>query len=30
MAQEWVAKNAGATGAAAPTIAEGTVILQLK
>jgi hypothetical protein len=30
VAREWVAKNAGTTGAAAPTIAEGTVILQLK
>jgi hypothetical protein len=30
VARDWVSKNAGHTGAAAPTIAEGTVILQLK
>ena len=30
VAREWIAKNAGNTGAAAPTISEGTVILQLK
>lgn len=30
VAREWIAKNAGGVGAAAPTITEGTVILQLK
>ena len=30
VAREWIAKNAGTTGVAAPNIAEGTVILQLK
>ena len=29
-AREWIAKNASKTGVAAPTISEGTVILQLK
>jgi hypothetical protein len=30
VARDWISKNAGKTGAAAPTISEGTVILQLK
>jgi hypothetical protein len=30
VARDWIAKNAGKTGAAAPTVSEGTVILQLK
>ena len=30
VARDWVSKNAGKTGAAAPTVLEGTVILQLK
>jgi len=30
VAREWIAKNAGTTGAAAPHVSEGTVILQLK
>ena len=30
LARDWISKNAGKTGAAAPTISEGTVILQLK
>ncbi len=30
VAREWIAKNAGGTGAAAPTISQGTVILQMK
>ena len=30
LAKEWIAKNAGNTGVAAPTITEGAVILQLK
>jgi hypothetical protein len=30
VAREWIAKNASNTGAAAPTVSEGTVILQLK
>jgi hypothetical protein len=30
VARDWVAKNAGNTGAAAPSVSEGTVILQLK
>ncbi len=30
LAREWIAKNASTTGAKAPTIAEGTVVLQLK
>lgn len=29
-ARDWVAKNAGDIGAPAPTVSEGTVILQLK
>ncbi len=29
VARDWIAKNAGDTGAAAPTVAEGTVILHL-
>ena len=29
IAREWVAANAGTTGVAAPTVAEGTVILQM-
>lgn len=29
-AKEWITKNAGNTGAGAPTISEGSVILQLK
>ena len=29
-AREWIAKNAGNTGAAAPTVSEGTVMLNLK
>jgi hypothetical protein len=29
-ARDWIAKNAGNTGAAAPTISEGTVMLHLK
>jgi hypothetical protein len=29
-AREWIAKNASKTGVAAPTISEGTVILQLR
>jgi hypothetical protein len=29
MGRDWISKNAGKTGAAAPTISEGTVILQL-
>ncbi|MEP6637263.1 MAG: hypothetical protein ABJB97_11110 [Acidobacteriota bacterium] len=29
-AKEWVAKNAANTGVGAPTISEGSVILQLK
>jgi hypothetical protein len=29
-AREWIAKNASKTGAARPTISEGTVMLQLK
>ena len=28
-ARDWIAKNAGSTGAAAPTISEGTVMLHL-
>ena len=28
VAKEWVAKNAGNTGAGAPTVAEGSVIIQ--
>jgi hypothetical protein len=30
VARDWIAKNAGNTGVAAPTVSEGTVILQLK
>lgn len=30
VAREWLQKNASGTGAAAPTVAEGSVILQLK
>ena len=30
VARDWISKNAGKTGAAAPTISEGSVILQLK
>jgi hypothetical protein len=30
VARDWVSKNAGNTGAAAPTISEGTVILHAK
>ena len=30
VARDWINKNAGKTGAAAPTISEGSVILQLK
>ncbi|MGH7247825.1 MAG: hypothetical protein ACREH9_06945, partial [Pseudomonadota bacterium] len=30
IAREWIAKNAGNIGASAPTVTEGTVILQLK
>jgi type V secretory pathway adhesin AidA len=30
VARDWISKNAGHTGAAAPTVSEGTVILQLK
>ena len=29
-AKDWIAKNAGSTGAAAPKIAEGSVIAHLK
>ena len=29
-AREWIAENATGTGASAPTIAEGTVILHVK
>lgn len=29
-AREWIAKNAGDTGAGAPTVSAGTVILHLK
>ena len=28
-AREWIAKNAGNSGAAAPTVSEGTVMLHL-
>src|SRR5262245_8461461 len=28
-ARDWIAKNAGKIGAAAPTVSEGTVIVQL-
>lgn len=30
VARDWIAKNAGGTGAAAPTITEGTVIVHMK
>jgi hypothetical protein len=30
VARDWISKNAANTGAAAPTISEGTVILHLK
>ena len=30
VAREWIAKNAGNKGVSAPTVTEGTVILQLK
>ena len=30
VARDWIVKNAGNTGAAAPSVSEGTVILQLK
>lgn len=30
VAKEWLAKNAGNTGASAPKVSEGSVILQLK
>ncbi len=30
VAREWVAKNAGNTGAGAPQVSEGPVIIQLK
>jgi hypothetical protein len=30
VARDWISKNAGKTGAAAPTVSQGTVILQLK
>jgi len=30
VARDWIGKNAANTGAAAPTVSEGTVILQLK
>ncbi len=30
VARDWVGKNAGKTGAAAPTVSEGTVILHAK
>ena len=29
-ARDWIAKNAGNTGAAAPTLSEGTVFLHLR
>jgi len=29
-ARDWIKKNAGNTGAAAPTVSEGTVMLHLK
>ena len=29
-ARDWIAKNAGKTGAAAPKVSEGTVMLNLK
>jgi hypothetical protein len=30
VARDWITKNAGNTGAAAPAISQGTVILQMK
>ena len=30
VAKEWIAKNAASTGAAAPKVSEGTVILHMK
>jgi hypothetical protein len=30
LARDWIGKNAGNTGAAAPTVSEGTAILHLK
>ena len=30
VARDWIAKNAGKTGAAAPKVSEGTVMLNLK
>jgi hypothetical protein len=30
LARDWISKNAGNTGAAAPTISEGATILHLK
>ena len=30
VARDWIAKNAKSTGVAAPSVAEGTVLLQLK
>ena len=30
LARDWIAKNASTIGVAAPSIAEGTVLLQLK
>ena len=30
VARDWIAKNAGNVGAAAPTVSEGTVMLNLK
>ena len=30
VAKEWITKNAGNTGVGAPTVSEGSVIMQLK
>jgi hypothetical protein len=30
VARDWAAKNAGKTGVGAPTISQGTVVVQLK
>jgi hypothetical protein len=30
VARDWIARNAGNTGVAAPTVSEGEVIMQLK
>ena len=30
VAREWIQKNAAGTGASPPTVAEGTVVLQVK